>query len=186
MNKYDVIIADPPWHYGASVNMGGKQVSELYKTMKLKEMMKIDISPIVKPSTLLFMWTTGPKMNEALQLIEAWGFQYKTVAYVWKKGTHKNMGRYSMSQCEYVLVSKRKGTGSFKPDVWNQPQMWDSAPTRHSAKPEKIQDRIETTWGDRRRLELFARRFRKGWDCVGNEINGTLEDFLDGKHMRLQ
>ena len=110
MKKYDIIVADPPWHYSASVKMH-KQVSEHYKTMKLKDMMKIDISPLCKGSTLLFMWTTGPKMNEAMQLFEAWGFQYKTVAYVWKKGNHKNMGRYSMSQCEYVLVGKRRALG---------------------------------------------------------------------------
>ena len=181
MKKYDIIVADPPWHYSASVKMH-KQVDEVYKTMKLKDMMKIDVGKLCKGSTLLFMWTTGPKMNEAMQLFDAWGFQYKTVAYVWKKGNHKNMGRYSMSQCEYVLVGKRKGPGSFAPEVWNVPQFWSSEPTGHSGKPEQIQDRIERTWGpNKEKLELFARRFRKDWDCVGNEINGLLEEFVEGK-----
>jgi len=183
--KYDIIVMDPPWHYSASVKMH-EQVGKLYKTMKLKPMMEIPVHKMCKPSTILFMWTTGPKMNEAIKLMNAWGFTYKTVAYVWKKGTHKNMGRYSMSQCEYVLAATRKGK-QMKPVVWNEPQFIDVQGTGHSSKPEVVQDKIERTWGqDKSCCEVFARRFRKGWDCIGNEINGTLEDFLEGEKLKLR
>ena len=123
-------------------------------------------------------------MMEAKRLFEAWGFEYKTVAFVWDK-ERILPGRYSMSQIEYVLVAYNRGQGKTKmpkPINYQQPQLIREKRGKHSAKPETLQDRIEIQWGpDVSYCEVFARRFRDGWDCIGNEINGTIQDFLAGE-----
>lgn len=186
--KYDVIVMDPPWKYG-SMQQLNKHVHEHYLTQSMKTMMAWPIQKMCKPTTMLYMWTTGPKMMDAKRLFDAWGFEYKTVAFVWDK-ERILPGRYSMSQHEYVLVAYNRGQGKTKmpkPINYQQWQLIREKRGAHSAKPETLQDRIELQWGpDVSYCEVFARRFRKGWDCIGNEINGTLEDFLDGKSMPLQ
>ena len=194
-NKYDVIYVDPPWKYGASQKMHS-QVGEVYNTMKLSAMQSLPIQNICHPWTLMFMWTTGPKMLEAGRLLYQWNFDYKTVAFVWKKGTHKNMGAYTMSQCEYLLVARNRAHkpskyGSpVKPILHSTPQFQDiPRPRGHSSKPDDFNHLIQDIYGTRdvddtrdlQYCELFARRFISGWDCVGDSINGKLEDFLQGK-----
>jgi len=206
--KYDVIYSDPAWKYGSSQKMH-KQVGEVYNTMKLSAMQSFRIQSICHPWTLMFMWTTGPKMNEAMRLLYQWNFEYKTMAFVWKKGTHKNMGSVTMSQCEYLLVAKNmahkpKDYGSpVKPINFATPQFHNiPRPRGHSSKPDDFNHLIKGIYGNRTHshtnskgtqfhgvprdleyCELFARRFISGWDCVGDSINGTIQDFLAGKNI---
>lgn len=160
----------------------------LYKniTMTIQDMMDLDIPSVCAENCLAFVWTTGPKLNEAFSLIDAWGFKYSTVAYVWNKRVPMP-GFYSMSQCEYVLVAK-KGRAPPRRSNVNTRQYYEETRTVHSRKPEAIQDMIEAQFNmeGQNKLELFARRFRKGWDCVGNELNGTIQKFLSGKKMKLR
>lgn len=194
MKKYDVIYSDPPWAYGAAQKMHS-QVGEVYNTMKPNALQSLPIQNMCHPWTLMFMWTTGPKMNEAMRLLDAWNFCFKTIAFVWKKGTHKNMGAYTMSGCEYILVARNR---THKPSRYGSPvknvkynteQFQDiPIPRGHSSKPDEFNHLIRGIYGDRDKddtrdleyCELFARRFIPGWDCVGDSINGKLEDFLAG------
>ena len=181
--KYDIIVMDPPWKYGGMKQLS-RHVRKLYLTQSMKTMMAWDIQKMCKPTTMLYMWTTGPKLMDAQKLFDAWGFEYKTVAFVWDK-QRVCPGLYSMSQCEYVLVAYNRGQGKHNqpsPQDYTQRQLIREKRSSHSTKPEEIQDRIELQWGpDVSYCEVFARRFRPGWDCIGNEINGTIEDFLAGE-----
>lgn len=189
--KYNIILADPPWPYTSRrmVQDNGNSaagISDEYSTMSIQEMMDLPIQNVCAPNCVLYMWTTGPKLEEAFRLINAWGFKYSTVAYVWEKRI-PNPGFYSMSSCEYVLVAKR-GRAPERNNSVNTRQFLQETRTVHSKKPEAIQDMIEAQFRQKgvNKLELFARRFRKGWDCQGNELNGSVQDFLAGKKTKLR
>jgi N6-adenosine-specific RNA methylase IME4 len=189
--KYNVIVMDPPWPYTSRrmVQDGGKKMAGIddeYSTMSIDDMAKLPMQNVCAKNCLLFMWVTGPKLEEAFKLIRAWNFKYSTVAFVWDKRV-PNPGFYSMSQCEYVLVAKQ-GKAPSRNKGTNVRQFFSQTRTTHSTKPEEIQDMIEAQFDMKNinKVEIFARRFRKGWDCVGNELNGTIQDFLSGKKMKLR
>lgn len=77
-----------------------------YPTVKLKQLKELDVNSIAADDCILFMWTTGPQMANAIELGKAWGFEYKTMAFVWDKMVH-NPGRYTLSQTEFVLAFKK-------------------------------------------------------------------------------
>lgn len=120
--KYQVIYADPPWDYGGKMqydksvikdeNVGFERKIFLssaefkYPTLKMDQLKELDVKSIADDDCILFMWTTGPQLANSVELGEAWGFEYKTVAFVWDKKVH-NPGRYTLSQTEFVLVFKR-------------------------------------------------------------------------------
>ena len=112
--KYQIIYMDPPWDYGGkmqydkstikSENVGFEKhiflssASFKYPTLKLKELMELNIPCIADgKSCLLFMWTTGPQFANSIKLGESWGFEYKTVAFVWDKMLHNPREIYIIS-----------------------------------------------------------------------------------------
>ena len=120
--KFDVIYADPPWHYNGKLQFDKSSKSKeqidlsknvfistaafKYPTIKTSELKKIPIHEIAKNDCLLFMWTSNPHLAQAIELGEAWGFEYKCVAFVWDKMSH-NPGQYTLSNCELCLLFKR-------------------------------------------------------------------------------
>ena len=120
--KYQIIYADPPWDYGGKMqydktmiksenfnfekNIFISSASFQYPTLRLNDLKKLDVKSISDSDCILFMWTTGPQLANAVELGRAWGFEYKTVAFVWDKMIH-NPGRYTLSQTEFVLAFKR-------------------------------------------------------------------------------
>lgn len=114
--KYKVIYADPPWSYAdKSLNRGG--AARHYPTMPLIDIMNLPIQDISEDKSVLFMWSTFPKLQESLDVIKAWGFEYKTCAFVWVKENKKakslfwGMGRWTRSNAEIVLLATRGGGG---------------------------------------------------------------------------
>lgn len=86
--KYQIILADPPWQYNdKSLNRGGAE--RHYKTTSNDQLEMMDVNSICDNDCILFMWATFPKMQEALDLINAWGFTYKTNAFTWIKKNKK-------------------------------------------------------------------------------------------------
>lgn len=174
--KYDIILADPPWPYDAPrmvLEKGTKTegVDDRYPTMKFEDLLSLDIKSLASKNCLLYLWATGPKMVEAIELMKAWGFKYSTVAYVWDK-KHSLPGYYSCSQTEIVLVGKR---GKCPPrKSTKEKQLISEKRRKHSQKPEEVQDSIDRVWNAKDKLELFARRDRAGWTCVGNQCPSTL------------
>lgn len=182
-DKFQIIYADPPWDYGGkmqfdktclkSENIGFEKdifisaAAFKYPTLKLNELMELKVNSITAEDCLLFMWTTGPQMENALKLGSAWGFEYKTVAFVWNKMVH-NPGRYTLSQTEFVLVFK-KGKIPTPRGARNIKQLVSLHRGEHSEKPKEIKTKISEMFPTQRKIELFAREDYIGWDSWGLE-----------------
>jgi N6-adenosine-specific RNA methylase IME4 len=184
VGKYDIIYADPPWDYGGKMqydkssikteNVGFEKnifissATFKYPTLKLKELKNLDVNSIADNDCLLFMWTTGPQLSNAIELGSAWGFEYKTIAFVWDKMIH-NPGRYTLSQTELCLVFK-KGKIPVPRGARNIRQLLAVPRGKHSEKPEEVIDGITKMFPNQRKIELFARNNYNGWDNWGLEI----------------
>ena len=169
--KYSIIYADPPWEYR---NMGNIQATAAshYSTMKQADIEKLPVGELATDNSILFMWATFPKLQEALDTIKAWGFAYKTCGFTWVK-KNKNgsnffgVGWYTKSNAEICLI----GTKGRAPKVSNKvSQIIESVREEHSKKPSITRDKIVEFCGDLPRIELFARQAVDGWDCWGNEV----------------
>jgi len=182
--KYDVIYADPPWDYGGKMqydktsikteNVGFEKdvfisaANFKYPTLKLKELKELDVASIAANDCILFMWTTGPQFANSIELGQSWGFEYKTVAFVWDKQVH-NPGRYTLSQTEFVLAFK-KGKFPTPRGARNIRQLVSVHRGEHSEKPLSVIDGITKMFPEQRKIELFARNNFLGWDNWGLEI----------------
>ncbi len=188
--KYQVIYADPPWDYGGkmqydkttikSENEGFEKeifissASFKYPTLKLNELMLLDVPSIADDNCILFMWTTGPQLANSIRLGESWGFEYKTVAFVWDKQVH-NPGRYTLSQTEFVLAFK-KGKFPTPRGARNVRQLLSIHRGEHSEKPLAVIDGITKMFPTQDKIELFARNNFNGWDNWGLEIPNSKID----------
>lgn len=182
--KYDVIYADPPWDYGGkmqydkssikSENIGFEKnifisaANFKYPTLTLPELKQLNVKAIAADDCILFMWTTGPQFANSIELGQAWGFDYKTVAFVWDKQVH-NPGRYTLSQTEFVIVFKR-GRFPSPRGARNIRQLVSVHRGKHSEKPELVIDGITKMFPAQQKIELFARKNFVGWDNWGLEI----------------
>lgn len=167
--KYKTIIADPPWQYrnkrtGGSMKSGAEHH---YPVMSIEELcfMKGFINDLAEKDCLLFLWITSPKLNEVFQVVEAWGFEYKT-SMIWVKTRSLGMGFWFRVQYELCLICTR---GKIKPFYMPTPNLFFAPRTRHSRKPERFFQLIDPII-PRPAIELFAREKREDWDSWGNEI----------------
>ncbi|WP_397575766.1 MT-A70 family methyltransferase [Sphingorhabdus sp.] len=182
--KYDIIYADPPWDYGGKMqfdltskkdfNKGFEKkifisaANFKYPTVKTKELMRLPVESIAADDCLLFMWATNPHLKQAIELGTAWGFEYKTVAFVWDKMVH-NPGQYTLSHCELCLVFKR-GKIPRPRGARNVHQLVHAPRSKHSEKPNKILTNIDLMFPSQRKIELFARRRSVGWSVWGLDV----------------
>lgn len=175
-NKYDIIYADPPWQYTKNfVNKGkARCVEKEYKTLSIDEICKLPIKNIANENSILFLWATSPKLELAFKVIRQWGFDYKTVGFVWVKQNKKSaskffgMGFYTRQNAEFCLIAtKGKGIKRINNSVF---QIIETPISEHSKKPNEARQRIIELCGDIPRIELFARQSVNGWDCWGNEV----------------
>lgn len=182
--KFDIIYADPPWDYGGKMqfdksslkdeNKGWKRdifisaANFKYPTVKTKDLMKFPIKDICADNCLLFMWSTSPHLEQAIRLGEAWGFEYKTIGFVWDKMNH-NPGQYTLSNCEVCLIFK-KGKIPTPRGARNVQQLVRVPRTQHSVKPKEVREGIEKMFPTQKKIELFARQKPKGWAVWGLDI----------------
>lgn len=182
--KYDIIYADPPWDYGGKVQFdkSSKSVEELdptkkifvssacfkYPTLKIPELKKLNVPSIASDNCLLFMWATNPHLKLAIELGEFWGFEYRTVAFVWDKMNH-NPGQYTLSNCELCLLFK-KGKIPSPRGARNIQQLVRVQRGKHSEKPIEVLHRIDKMFPSQNKIELFARTTNDNWDSWGLDI----------------
>ncbi len=164
--KYQVIYADPPFAYRHCAS-NNRRIENQYSTMKLE-----DIKSLVVPSaddSVLYLWAMSPKLEEALEVLRAWGFDYRTHA-VWDKEII-GMGYWFRQQHEDLLVGVK---GKFSPPDphLRVSSIIKSRRQRHSIKPQVVMDLIDQWYPEATKLEMFSRQKRLGWDCVGNAIAG--------------
>lgn len=170
--KYKIIYADPPWSYNDELKHHGGSAVSHYQTMTLEDICKLPINMISDNDSFLFIWGTWPLLRECLQVIESWGFDYKTIGFVWTK-TYSNgkdvlgMGKFSRGNTEFCLMGVK---GKPKAITTEVSQLIKTTYNNiHSKKPHIIRNKIVELCGDLPRIELFARTRIHGWDTWGND-----------------
>ncbi len=180
--KYKIIYADPPWTYEDKLISHGGGAASHYDTINVEEICNLPIKDLADEDCVLFIWGTWTHNKEVHKVIEAWGFTFKTIGFVWEKRYNNGkiyfgMGRWTRANTEYVLIAV-KG----KPKRINNSisQLVITPPTTHSKKPNVFRTKIISLMGDLPRIELFARTKVHGWDVWGNDEkleNQPLEAF---------
>lgn len=163
---YPIVYVDPPWRYEYSPT-DNREIENHYPTMTLEEICLLPVAEIATPDSVLFLWTTSPKLAESMQVIEAWGYAYKT-CMIWDK-ERIGMGYYARQQHELLLIAARGAVPV--PEPANRPPSVIRArrDNEHSAKPTEFYEVIERMYPDLPKIELFARNRRAGWAAWGNE-----------------
>jgi len=167
--RYAVIYADPPWDFEVYNEESGieRAAANHYSTMSLDEICALPIPSLASPAAALFMWTTVPHLRESFQVLDAWGFEYKT-NIVWVKDKI-GLGYFVRNQHELLLIATRGDMPT--PLSANRPSSVITAPRReHSRKPDEAYALIERMYPELPRIELFARQTRPGWARWGNEV----------------
>jgi N6-adenosine-specific RNA methylase IME4 len=178
MSKYDIIYADPPWDYKGQKQHNGKGGRDTggaivhYPTLTLAQLKTLDVPSVCKDNCLLFMWSSSPHLDQAIELMKAWGFKWATVGFVWDK-QKVNPGFYTMSQCELCLIGKR-GKIPTNRGARNVRQFISEERGKHSAKPMEVQQRITEMFPNHTKLEMFSRSKVDGWDSFGNEVDSDI------------
>jgi N6-adenosine-specific RNA methylase IME4 len=170
--RYPIIYADPPWRYeNPPIGASGRSIENHYPTMTLEEICALPVADLATDDAILYLWATAPKLVECLEVVEAWGFVYRT-CLVWDKQII-GMGYHARSQHEILLVNRR---GDFPPPLpGTQPSSIHSERRgEHSAKPIFYYDMIERCYPGVPKIELFARAPRDGWAAWGNQA-GTAD-----------
>jgi N6-adenosine-specific RNA methylase IME4 len=184
---YRVAYADPPWRfYPWSYRGDGKGACQHYECMSLESVCALPVKDLMAPDAALFLWAVQPMLPEAMRVLEAWGFAFRTVAFVWIKmppswtadsPRHQprlGLGYHTRSGAEQCWLAIR-GRG-YKRRCCGVEQVLHAPLRSHSRKPDEIAERIERLVGDVPRIELFARARRPGWISWGDQ----LDHFTDG------
>jgi N6-adenosine-specific RNA methylase IME4 len=171
--KFSVIYADPPWEFKIYSGKGKQRSAErYYDTMSLGDIRALPVEALAADDCALFLWAVMPELPGALDLIEAWGFAYKTAGFTWAKlnrggdGYFTGMGYWTRANAELCLLATRGSPMRLAMDV---PQLIVAPVREHSQKPDETAPRIERLLAGPY-LELFARAERPGWTVWGNEI----------------
>lgn len=181
IQKYQAIYADPPWDYQQCRLSGSAK--KHYPTMRIEELCALPVAEIADRDCALFLWATFPQLPEALRLITAWGFVYKTVAFVWLKQNRKaltwfyGLGFWTRSNAEICLLATK---GHPKRQSAGIHQLVISPVEQHSKKPDEVREKIVALMGDVPRIELFARQQTPGWDVWGNEVENSTALLKEG------
>lgn len=171
MKKYSIIYADPPWKYDFA-KTNNRQIENHYPTMTVEEIKKLPIENISEKDSVLFLWATSPKLIEAIEVMKAWGFNYKTHG-IWDKEVI-GMGYWFRGQHELLLVGTR---GKFSPPASDlrKSSVFREKRGVHSKKPQFYRDYIGEVYNGLKKVELFARNAAEGWDVWGNEVESDLQ-----------
>ncbi len=175
-----VILADCPWRFGDRLPGPKRGATKHYRTMPTHDLCALRLPPIAEDA-LLFLWRVSAMQQDAMRVMHAWGFIPKS-EFVWVKTKaagstdpgRMGMGRYTRLDHEVCLIGSRgRGVGLIANhgvrSVVHAPR------GEHSEKPGATYELIERLTGDvKPRVELFARRHRPGWTCVGNELGAEI------------
>lgn len=171
--QYQIIYADPPWAYKDKCSAGCRGAHFKYPTQDKDWIKNLPVPSITDHNAALFLWVTMPLLDEGIEVLKAWGFAYKTVAFTWVKRNKIadswfwGMGNWTRANPELCLLGIK---GNIKRESRAVHSVIDARLDRHSKKPDVVRDRIEQLLGDLPRIELFAREQAPGWDSWGNEV----------------
>jgi N6-adenosine-specific RNA methylase IME4 len=171
--RFGTIYADPPWEFKAYSGKGkNRSADRHYNTGGLDAIKALPVQRLAADDCALLIWCVMPELLGALEVIRAWGFEYKTVGFTWVKqnksgeGLVWGMGYWTRANAELCLLATRGSPNRIARDVH---QVVLAPVAEHSRKPDEVHDRIERLIRGPY-LELYARRDRPGWTTWGNEI----------------
>ena len=193
-DKYDIVYADPAWPYFGDPNKD-QAAGKHYNLMTLDEIKALPIREIIHSKSVLLLWTTSSHLADAVEVMPAWGFHFRGVFQVWGK-TRKDGNlihgqgvrpSFTKPTAEYLLVGSAQKRGRPLPvlteamanvvehedlplEAIASTVVAHPRPTLHSQKPDVFRDNIVALFGDRPRIELFARKRYLGWSAWGNEL----------------
>jgi N6-adenosine-specific RNA methylase IME4 len=184
IDPYQIVYADPPWKFNANIVNATKNgeainIDKHYQGMENSDIAALPIKDIIDKDAACFMWTTDAHLPQAIEIMKAWGFTYKTIGFVWVKKTVNNktvkmLAPWTNKGAELCLfgtkgaMTKHLGAN----DVF---QVHEAVRREHSRKPDIIRDEIKRMFPDCKRIELFARTALPGWDAWGNEVDKFTE-----------
>jgi len=178
MDKFSIVLADPPWSYRVWSEKGkGRSAENHYSTMSVKDICALPVADIAAKDSALFLWATFPNLPEAFEVIKAWGFTYKTVAFTWVKTCRKSpgyfvsLGHWTRANAEVCLLATKGSPHRISKSVR---QLIVSPIRQHSQKPGEARERIVELMGSLPRVELFAREKVTGWSAWGNEVDSDI------------
>jgi N6-adenosine-specific RNA methylase IME4/ParB-like chromosome segregation protein Spo0J len=159
----NLVLADPPWRYDFA-ETDSRQIENQYPSATVEEI--CEMKPQTQSDAVLFLWATVAKLREAFEVMDAWGFEYKTSA-VWDK-EKIGMGYWFRGQHELLLVGTR---GKFSPpdEAGRVSSVFREPRGKHSAKPNCVYQWLESAFPAAIKLEMFCRSPRTGWQTHGNE-----------------
>lgn len=169
---FRIIYADPPWQFkNWSEDGEDRNANQHYDCMSIEDIYDMKIEAIASENSLLFLWVTDPLLQEGIETMRRWGFEYKTVGFVWHKTRESGAefmgcGYYTRANPEMCLIGRRGKPGYPKDRSIRQYQAYNIR--EHSRKPDEIRDLI-TKMYDGPRIELFARQKSEGWESWGNQ-----------------
>jgi N6-adenosine-specific RNA methylase IME4 len=175
VRRFCTLYVDPPWDYrnrrtGGSMSSGAVQQ---YTTLSTAALCALPVERVTAPNAVLWLWATGPMLPDALTVLVAWGFTYKTII-PWQKTGRWGMGFWIRQQYEFLLLGVR---GTVRPLRIQRPNVFAVAPTGHSRKPGEFRALIEqyspSPW-----LELFATVPAPGWTQWGHALGTDVGEQL--------
>ncbi len=173
--SYSVLYADPPWTFSSWSEKGEeKSAQNHYDCMSIDELKALPVGDISADNAIMFMWATDPLLPKQIEVMESWGFIYRTMGFVWVKMNKRQetpfvgLGYYTRSNTEYCLIGVKGSVG--RPNNRMVSKVIMSPIREHSRKPDHIPSLIETMYYGPY-LELFARTERPGWDSFGNQTD---------------
>ena len=161
-DKFDLILADPPYLYDVEANRASDRIGNHYKQMKTQDICNLPVQNITQKKAILFLWSPSPKVEDAMEIIKAWNFEYKT-QIVWNKRI-VGLGHNVRQMHETLLIAKK---GDYPTPLYKPPSIIDERRTDHSRKPEKSYQIIQRMYPDSKKIELFARYIYPGFTGVG-------------------
>ena len=182
MKLYKTIVADPPWPYNRKWDTGSDKsalakkyntdsVPMSYPTMTIQEIMSLPVKEIAADNCELYLWTTQKYLPWSFQVLGAWGFKYCQTLTWCKTPMGTGQGGLYCPTTEFLILGRR----GVMPEVKRIDTTWwqIKRQMRHSKKPEFFIGLIESV-SHPPRIELFARRYRLGWDVYGNEVESDI------------
>lgn len=183
LGGFQILYGDPAWSYNDKGSNGA--ADNHYETMSVEQIAALPVSQIAADDAVLFLWTTWPFLMDARVVMESWGFEYKTLAFLWVKSTTNakeffGLGRWTRGNTEPCLLGvrgnpPRRVDAGVRQLVWGEPEVIGAPVGQHSAKPIEVRQRIDQLMGpEPSRLELFARERAPKWHAWGNEVESTI------------
>lgn len=181
LGGFPLIYADPPWSYS---NAGRGAAENHYSCMSIEDICALPVADLAAPDAVLFMWGTYALTPEAMRVISAWGFTFKTLAFDWVKTTvtgkeHFGLGKWTRGNSEPCWLGvrgdpPRRISAAVRQLVLTEGEIIAAERREHSRKPDVVRERIIELMGDMPAIEMFARERAPGWESFGNQVNESV------------